>query len=608
MQYAFMKEKVKEKIPITVYQIDTSLFKFTDSDFITKAIIQKATESGFTFQADSLAIKKIRGFSFKVYYYRKAKPPQWKGFLSRILTEDAVLSNARNKSHSFLCFIEYQDYIFALCGGVGSVVIKQFVSSDFGMRIIARLFQKHDRVVKSTQERGVSGIILGQQKFYRGDRRFSDENEFGKVYKRFQAQIKKGQLTNIFGFDANEIKKKGSGCTAKDSFQLGKSIDIDTLLRNIETYVTLLQEESNFTLNKVTPIAKKGPANEKLVQELNEAFVNLLYEECINNREIDLDFCHQDFETYRTADSYKIWIDRETIIDIEDDSISLELIIEEVRKLNLLVLDEPVTFRLSVLDIQITSYDENGELLTTGSVLEHLHGEITYNNDTYFLVDGEWYRIHPDFIKDLNEGCADVLEQAWIEGLINEPFDLSKDESVFNLKHINQSNTYVFDTITPENIEACDILKHDDNFTYFIHVKCGFNNSIRNLASQVTVAANRILSDKKSGFHYLESLQSQALDGLFSESVNKKLIGKQKFPADGIKSLLKSRKDKQIIFCLAFVDEAGSSRSLKTDISNYKSNIAKYAIIELYKAINSLGFDLKILQLKALPNTKGKNK
>lgn len=592
----------ENKIPVTLYEVEANPSEFEDFDFVTNEVIKYARKKGFLFNPDKLAIKQIKDFKFKVYYHVRNREPQWRGFLSSILDEDAVLSKAKNKVHSFLCFISYKDYIFVLCGGIGSLVVRPFVSPDFGMRILVRLFKKHDRVVKSTQDRGVSGIVLGQQKFYRGDQRFSDENEFGKIYKKFQAQIKKSLLSEIFRFNPDEIKRKGSGCTAKDSFQLSKSIEFDKLIDVIKTYVDILEKnkDGNFTLNKVMPVTKRDPNHEKIIKELNSNLVKQLYEDCVNDRISDVDFCHSEFEDYRTADSYKLRVDKDIIIELEEP-ITLTVIIEELRNIDKLVIDDDINFRISILDLELRSYDEDGELLTLGSVFDHLHGELNFNNNTYFLIDGQWYRIHPEFIEELNQECLDVLEEAWMEDLLEKPFDLNKDESVFNLQFIDAANTYVFDTVVPDNIELCDIFRYNDNGIFLIHVKRGFNNSIRDLASQVAIAAKTLDADKKTGFQFLDRLQNMAEEAIFSDSLNKKKIGKQKFPIGGIKSVLQNKKGKKITFCLAFVDEATNNRSLKDNILDFRSNIAKYSIVGLYRQVNSLGFDLKIIQLKSLP-------
>lgn len=73
-------------------------------------------------------------------------------------------------------------------------------------------------------------------------------------------------------------------------------------------------------------------------------------------------------------------------------------------------------------------------------------------------------------------------------------------------------------------------------------------------------------------------------------------IAAQAFPAKGIVQLFKPRP--KISFCLAFVDTAAGERSLLTDIKKFRSNIAKYALIELGQDLGLMGFDFKVVQIE----------
>ncbi|HVT87047.1 MAG TPA: DUF6119 family protein, partial [Chitinophagaceae bacterium] len=481
----------REKIQATIYQIDLTLFETSDFEYVVDAIIKKAKEGNLDFKEDKLVTNTFGEHTIRIFHCVKTNPPKWSGFLKKILAENAVLANCINSTHSFICFVNYKKQIFVTCGGLGNFAVQRFVSQNFGMEILVRLFQKNDKVVKAIQDRGVTGIILGQTKYYRGDQRLSDENEFGKVYKQVQAELSTPILTKIFGFKHDELKRNVSGCLAKNSFQITKAIDFDTLLRLIDRFIEILKKDGNFTLNKVTQIVKKGAHNTKLIDELDDFLVEHLYNECINDREPDFDFCHPEFDKFLTASGYSLELDAEDPIPLEAP-LSLAQVISVLKKNDTLLIDDKFQYKHSVLQRIIKAVDDEGNPLTQGSVLEHLHGEITCNKNTYFLIDGFWYKIHPDFIEDLNQGCKDLLFQAWTDGLIKETFDLKKRESTFNEKFLGKKNTFVFDSITPENIEACDILKYDDTNVYLIHVKKGFNNSLRDLAAQVAIAAKRL--------------------------------------------------------------------------------------------------------------------
>ena len=63
-------------------------------------------------------------------------------------------------------------------------------------------------------------------------------------------------------------------------------------------------------------------------------------------------------------------------------------------------------------------------------------------------------------------------------------------------------------------------------------------------------------------------------------------------------SLISSRKDSDIIFCLAILDTYKSEQDLANDIAKYKSNIAKFSTLEIEKSLRSLGFGFAIAHVK----------
>ena len=190
-----------------------------------------------------------------------------------------------------------------------------------------------------------------------------------------------------------------------------------------------------------------------------------------------------------------------------------------------------------------------------------------------------------------------MLRDTWDKKLLSQKFDLAQDERIFNQLHINMPGTLVLDTVTPENIECCDILFYDlDNIT-FVHVKKGFNNTIRDLASQVSIAAKRIKETIYTDYAYLEKVESLAKTPVKKDTL-RNAIAAQKFPQNGLVSLFKQNPRPKIMFCLAFVDTAKSSRSLFSEITKFGSNIAKYSLIELSQDLRMMGFGFKVVQIE----------
>jgi uncharacterized protein (TIGR04141 family) len=595
-----MSAQNKDKIQISIYRIDKNLFENSDSNVVVQSIINnyngKVKDNKEVFVGQSLNRSDFNGFLVKVYYSAKEREPKWRSFLKNILTEDTALIYGMNRDSSYIAFIGDSHNLYAITGGQGNFTVQDYIDQNFGVEIISRLISKDSKVIKSLQDRGVTGTVLGSTKYFRGDYRLSDEDQFGRIYKQIKAELDKKILSEEFGFSEEEIKRN-AGCLAKSSFQINKSIDFDTLLRVLGKLTTILSREKLFSLNKVIYISNRGKKNKEIINDLETQLYQILFDHCANATEIDFDFSHRDFEKYSIAVKYglyKRWNDEGTFFDKLDNATELFAILQ---RQNLLLLGNQEEFNQSLSGIIIKSFDGEGRTLTQGSIKDHIHGEIVYGNKTYFLIDGAWYEIQPDFVLDLNRDAKEFVKQSQNNSLLDEIFDINEDENIFNQKFIGKSGFIVLDKITSENIELCDILKYSEDAIYLIHVKKGFNNSVRDLASQVLLSAKRVLTDIKTGCRFVESIESRLLKLSSSDDAYFKRASCQTIPEGGLKSLFENKKNKQIYFCFAFVDTATSLRQIANPES-FKSNIAKFSLIQLQKEINKESFSFAIVQIK----------
>jgi uncharacterized protein (TIGR04141 family) len=230
----------------------------------------------------------------------------------------------------------------------------------------------------------------------------------------------------------------------------------------------------------------------------------------------------------------------------------------------------------------IVSMDEENRELTKDCVFNHLIYEIDYEDKSYFLINGKYYQIASTFKATLNESCKEFIYSNYDNGLDKEWN--TGNEGVYNLSYKGENNTVVLDTITPENIEPCDILKYDDDTVYLYHVKKGFNGSMRDLTNQVFLAANRIVEDLKSDKSYLKSVYEKMQN---TDNYKDQVENKEDF--------LAIFQNRELCFVLA-VKDTGTNRSIE-DIEQFTSNIAKFALNELIKNMKDLGVDFKITQI-----------
>jgi len=118
---------------------------------------------------------------------------------------------------------------------------------------------------------------------------------------------------------------------------------------------------------------------------------------------------------------------------------------------------------------------------------------------------------------------------------------------------------------------------------------------MRDLCSQITVAARRIILDINSEKSYITKLFNGLVSYKDSENDYLKTIGQQS-ESTNIESF-KRIFDKNIVFVLSVLDKSKNQREL-LNIETFNSNIAKFSLQELSKEIRGLNLHLKITQIQ----------
>ncbi|WP_438498480.1 DUF6119 family protein [Paenibacillus sp. IHBB 3054] len=541
-----------------------------------------------------------KGLQVNIFYSEKHRKPQWADFLIPILSNDSKLLKSKNKDNSFVMFVSDEEHLYAVSGGQGNFMIQDYINSNFGLELLTKLISENSQVVKALSERGIAGSILGSQKYFRFDYRLIDDQEFGKLYKQIKAALNPDVLAQKFGFSVNEVKKD-VGCIAKSTFKINKSINFDFLLSLMLKITELFNTPANFNVNKIEIINNKGQKNRQLIAELENSLLEKVVNYINNNEYLDVDFCHPEFEKFQIADSYKIFknyssisIENDSFPSLDSVSILKDFLIERTDILTLTQEDQIEFIR----KIRIKSYDSDNMKLTEGWFLKHLHGEVTFKNNHYFFIDGDWCRVQNTFIEDLNSQCSSIISFANDPLLLTEPWDqqASISENEYNQMYFNKDGFFVFDKVTPHNIEICDILKFDHDTIYLIHVKKGFNNTLRDLAAQIFIASRLIQQVKLShDYSLIELLYEESVISNPQSEYSKKLIAQaNSITKEQFVELFRNRT--KVVVGLAFLDSAVAQREI-TNIQLFDSNIAKFSVIELHKNLRAIDIPLKMVQL-----------
>lgn len=521
--------------------------------------------------------------NFELYlYYRKSPKakPDWKNFLSDIIQDgQPILTKIQNNNESFILFMyeKISKNLYAICGGHGFFTIQDYIVDSFGIDVLSRIVDsKNEKIIAHAKELGVTGGILGVTKHFRQNFNFHENDNFGNVYREITTYLDKDTIKKV-GLDIDS--NSSALCLAKTSFKVNKSITFDNLIKIVKKCDYIINNETiKIDVNNIKLVDNKK--DKLLIEELHKELFNILWNAKANKNVLeDIDITHKDFNDFLTA--YKFYFNKTELIDRDT------LLTDIIRSIRSLHKKEYIT-RLK--NAEVLSYDEESNLLTKGKFIDHLILELKYNTKNYFFINGKWFVITDEFVKDLDESCHDFIETHYDTKLDKDwNTTATPREGDYNLLYKYNTDTIILDTLTPDGIEPCDILKYDNDNVYLYHVKKGFNGSMRDLCSQVFISANRIHQDIKSGeFEYLSTLHDKMEA---SDTYQNQMSDKETF--------LNLFKDKKLVYVLAVMDESTIQRDIKVldDFKKIKSNVAKFSLKELIEKMMSKGFSFKITQI-----------
>jgi len=417
-------------------------------------------DSRYKYKSIQLNSENISDFTLYLFYRKHPKQEApWKEFLKTQIPEDTdITKEIKNKNESFVLFL-YQRVdkkLYAVSGGYGAFTIQNFIVDDFGINILIRIIKgKEEKVLKSAKEVGVTGGVIGISKYFRSEYNFYENDNFGNIYREVAAYIDK-DTANLLGITNDTTKQ----CIAKNSFKLNQSITFDEMIKIVTKLNEIMKNDANFTINEIKILDNKK--DETLIQSLKKEVLENLWHNKYNIEIIEekLDFVHKDIDKFLLADRFKCYR-----TNYDNIKTLFSEIINEIKS------KSKENF-IKVFDTyNVSSFDEDDNILTEDKLFNHLIYEVNYNGKSYFLINGKFYQIENNFKNRLNENCKIFIEHNYRDGLDKDWGNITEGE--YNLLYKGDNNTIVLDTITPQSIEPCDILKYDNDNVYLYHVKKG---------------------------------------------------------------------------------------------------------------------------------------
>ncbi len=591
---------MSDKLQLGIYRIKEEINEFKKGEPPLKVVIgiqylQKLFKrKGYKEQEIQLNLSS--DFNIYLFFKRGSSDIRWKEFMENVAAMHAAIlkhKKTNNESYILLCENSTTKRIYATTGGFGHTALQDIVEGDFGLEILSRLVKAEDKTLRSTKEKNLTGGILGEVKFFRNDYNLNENENFGNFYQELHSLLDKSSLIQTFGFSEDDIDS-GCLCVAKNSFTIKKSIDFQQLLEIIKNCENLINTVNPIV--EINGVKKLTKGHKALIAKLNSELDNSIIESFHNiPTNISIELCHKDFDKYLHADNF--------VFEFKIKGSTKEYTLEEPLKNIIEVIhyvknEEPNLTDEKLLKLINTSHirskNNSGDIQTVDLLKNHFYTEIAYKGKSYFLSDSEWFEIKTSFTDKLNEQCKDFINEN-TSNISLCPWDYQNEkENDFNAKHIGKSNFLVFDKFTPENIEVCDILHWDANNVYFIHVKAGFDNSMRDLSHQVYIAARRMKEDIKTGYKFVGKLYDSVINS--TGKSNYSVYAKKQLNNLSRNDFIKLFQKRKPVFVLAVKDTANTTRNLNK-IEDFNSNIAKFSLQELVKNMRNLAIDFEICEL-----------
>lgn len=572
-----------------IYKIDKESFQLMNpevegEDIPTKIIAihnEKANE-GERFKSVDIVDGVSDKYDVELYFGEKWRKAAWCKFFKDVVSPDDEVLEAKNKYVSFVLFAtsKTSGVIFAMAGGQGNFLIQDYIDEVFGLNCLTRIIGKDEQSIKLLRDRGLTGSILSNQRIFRVGSSFANEDSFAKLAKEVLVSLKSTHLAKL-GLDS----KKAKNCLAKSSFKIGTSIDMVTFLKILGEIEKLLKKKPFFDINNIRELSKKR--DKDLILQLEETMLDQLKTAVQEDDFSEFDFNHEDIESFIKADKYKVVIGmKQESFDFFDPSRIFETLKESL-------LTDDASFTVENLKkVQIYAEDNDGNTLTRGNLLEHMHTEISLNGKSYFKIDKKWFELLDSFLDSLKSDVETVVKEHYDDLTEYLPFE-EQTEDDYITEYINEKpNIYVLHKVFVDKIELCDLMMLDGDMTNLIHIKKGFNVSMRDLCSQVLISARYIWQKGSSRGEIISEINKKLKNHQSSDSKYYQKISQQEIPSE---ALQKSKNN--IKFTVAIAHD--ESLNIKDDVGSAKSNIAKHELVYLARELRLMGFRLSIVQLSA---------
>lgn len=472
-----------------VYLIDSRHINENNEAFV-KRIMKKWNDEHATNQyklQKILSSDENKGY-FKIFpYYSKENKDTAEivEFCKAFIHPDEDILKIKPVNHNVVIFISGKNNLFAICGGQGHRVVKEFCKEDFGMIYLTNEVDNSLSSWSHTNTSKITTNVLSESRSYRNEIPIYSLDTIDTILKSFSGSIIKpddGDLSKCGIFKNMLDKKEVIGFNAGDSLTIRTRLDYRDLLKVLRELDAKDQSIGELRLNNIRKLDIRKDS--LLITSIENEIKKVILNDFIDNNDWRFSLMPLETNYFLYSDKLEIGLNssepKETNIStIKEDMIQF---IKDNRGGIGNVLEE----------IIVNVYHENKS--QQYRLKELLSGDIYYNDKNYFILYGTLYEFTEDYNKSIITFLKEGLHQSMFSNYLQTRWKKDWNEDEFNT-YSSQNDDYVlFHKCLVNNIEFCDLLKvdTDENTIKVLHVKDGFDGNMRVLLKQIEISMEKI--------------------------------------------------------------------------------------------------------------------
>lgn len=495
-------------------------------------------------------------------------------FFRGVLSEDAKLFSYNLNGVSTITFVTTPFNLYAVTTGFAHQCISDVLHVGFGLNYISNFADNLS--LSEVVQRKLLGAVYQSRNYFSRELSPAQVDSMDSISKAVGVRINDDRfLRNHLGL-SEKNKKKSVKVQANDGLKISKSLTMDELLHLIQCCDSLVLDGSKNLFADITAIS---PNREKLLYEtVMGHMAQLLLEK--ENVSDSIMLINPDIDAFEQATSYKILVGRKNIWEGEDRTDIINQLRKDYHRKK--EKGEQITPLSYMMNVSICSVAMDEYTKTQGSLIKHIVGEIECNGKTYYFVTGEIYNISDNYTQKLRAELEKRLGKIIpVSRRFNTQWETGED--LYNVSLARETNGIELHKLTPDNIEFADVLFEENGEIALVHVKDGFDGSMRVLSHQISMSI-QCLNDIKHNTAYVEKLYNMAC---------KKQEIQKTYPRleDFINALKRSRV-KYIAAIHVRADFCGVE-----SILNSGSNIAKHCLYQIIQdcSANQLGLEVVLI-------------